>query len=175
MKIIVAVDKHWGIGKDNDLLFNLPLDMKHFKEQTLGKAVVMGSNTLRSLPQGKPLKNRVNIVLSTKDLNAGDEGCLDADRQGLICAKTLDELLAVLKNYPDDGLYVIGGASVYKQMLPYCDEAVVTKVDADGGAEAFFPDLDEADSWVLTNESEPTKDGEYYIKFCRYQNKERIR
>jgi ribonuclease J len=72
MKTIVAVDKKWGIGRKNDLLFNIPEDMKHFREITSGKTVVMGLNTLRSFPGGKPLKNRVNIVLSNEDIESQD-------------------------------------------------------------------------------------------------------
>jgi len=155
MKIIVAVDNKWGIGCENDLLFNLPLDMQHFKNATLNKTVVMGKNTLLSLPNGKPLKNRENIVLSTSKLD-GD----------FILVKSLEELLSITKN--KDDVFIIGGASVYELLLPYCDEAIITKVDADGGADCFFPNLDEHKDFVLSSEGEWINDGDYRIRFCRY-------
>jgi len=166
MKLIVAVDKNWGIGRNNDLLFSLPLDMKHFIKTTSGKVVVMGRNTLLSLPGGKPLKNRTNIVLSG---TGGIGECADGESKYLK-VDSIDTLLDVIKVFPPDDVFVIGGARVYKELLPYCCEAIVTKVDADGKAELFFPDLDNSTHWSLVNESEPVQDGEYEIKFCTYKN-----
>ena len=160
MKIIVAVDKNWGIGCENDLLFSLPLDMQHFKNTTLNKTVVMGRKTLESLPNGKPLKNRENIVLSKEGANDGD---------GFVLARSLEELLQIIKN--KDGVFIIGGASVYELLLPYCDEAIITRVDSEAKADCFFPNLDEHKDWSLDSESEPVKDGEYTIKFCKYIKK----
>jgi len=157
MKTIVAVDKNWGIGCENDLLFNLPLDMQHFRDSTLGKTVVMGKNTLLSLPNSKPLKNRQNIVLSAKGV----------DGEGFALVRSLDDLLEIVKG--KDDVYIIGGASVYELLLPYCDEAMITKVDADGGADCFFPNLDEHTDWKLESESEWINDGDYRIRFCVYK------
>jgi len=129
MKGIVAVDKNWGIGKQNDLLFSIPEDMAFFRKTTLNKVVVMGSRTLKSFPNAKPLKNRTNVVLS-KTIESAD---------GFILARNEAELREQLKSFADQDIFVIGGASVYKQMLPYCTEMLVTKVDADGLADTFIP------------------------------------
>ena len=159
MRAIVAVDKNWGIGRNNDLLFSIPEDMKFFRKTTLNKVVVMGGNTLRSFPNGNPLKNRTNIVLS-RTINRDD----------CTVVKSYEELFAVLKNYPTEEIFIIGGASVYKQMLLYCDEILVTKVDADGNADVFFENLDCADGFVLSEQSEEIEDNGYKIKFTVYKN-----
>ena len=120
MNIIVAVDKNWAIGKDNKLLVSIPADMKMFRQETTGKVVVMGRKTLESFPNGLPLKNRTNIVLTgNKDYNVKDA----------IIVHTVEELLEEIKKYPSEEVYCIGGDSVYKQLLPYCDTAHVTKID----------------------------------------------
>ncbi len=160
MKAIVAVDKKWGIGKKNDLLFTLPEDMKYFREKTLNKVVVMGSNTLKSFPNGKPLKNRTNIVL----FPGGEK------RDDCVVVESLDELSKELKKYPADDVFIIGGAMFYKTMLPYCSEVLVTKVDADGGAEVFYENLDEKENWSCVYESEPITSNGYEIKFTTYKN-----
>lgn len=160
MKAIVAVDKFWGIGKKNGLLFNLPADMAYFREKTLNKVVVMGSNTLKSFPNGKPLKNRVNIVL----FPGGEK------REDCTVVETLDEVFAEIKKYEPDDVFIIGGAMFYKTMLPYCSEVLVTKVDADGDAEVFYENLDKLDNWSLTSESEQVETNGYKIKFTVYKN-----
>lgn len=164
MNLIVAVDSKWGIGKKNDLLFHLKKDMKHFVEHTVGKTVVMGANTLRSFPGGLPLKNRTNIVLNP------DGELSDADEKGYILARSLPELFSILKNYPTEQVYVIGGAMMYHTLLPYCDTAYITKVNADGGAEVFHENLDVLHEWTLSEESAPEDDNGYEIKFCTYRN-----
>ena len=160
MRAIVVVDEHWGIGKKNDLLFRLPADMKHFRETTAGKVVVMGSNTLASFPEGKPLKNRTNIVLYPG--GAAREDCL--------IVQSLEELLAEVKKYPAEDVFVIGGAMLYRTLLPYCDGAIVTKAAADGGAEVFFENLDALDNWTCVSESEPQETNSIVIRFCTYAN-----
>lgn len=162
MKAIVAVDKKWGIGKKNDLLFSLPEDMKFFREKTLNKVVVMGSNTLKSFPNGKPLKNRTNIVL----FPGGEK------RDDCLIVQSLEELSSVLKNYNTDDVFIIGGAMFYKTMLPYCSEVLVTKVDADGGAEVFYENLDTLSNWSCVYESEVKEANGYNIKFTTYKNSE---
>lgn len=164
MKTIFAVDNKWGLGKKNDLLFSLKEDMRHFVAHTKGKTVVMGSNTLLSFPNGMPLKNRTNIVLNPN----GDDN--DALTKGYILAKSLDELFEILKNYDSEQTYVIGGAMMYRTLLPYCDTAYVTKVDADGGAEVFHENLDNLADWHLVEESEPISDNGYTIRFSTYKN-----
>ena len=161
MKAIVAVDKNWGIGKDNDLLFSLPADMAFFREKTLGKVVVMGSNTLKSFPGSRPLKNRTNIVLSSK-----------LEREDVTIVRDLEALKNLLKMYPSDDIYIIGGAMLYKTMLPYCEEVLVTKVDADGGAKVFFENLDKIPGWELSFTSEPIETNGYIINFTNYINTE---
>ena len=160
MKAIVAVDEKWGIGKKNGLLFDLPADMKFFRETTLGKTVVMGSNTLKSFPNGKPLKNRVNVVL----FHGGEK------RDDCVVVQDLGELSRELKKYPTDDVFIIGGAMFYKTMLPYCSEVLVTKVAADGGAEVFYENLDELPGWKCVYESEETETNGYRIKFTTYRN-----
>ncbi len=159
MKAILHADKEWGIGKNNDLMFSIPLDMKFFRETTINKVVVMGNNTLKSFPNGNPLKNRVNIVLSRT-----------ASRDDCIIVRSFDELFAELKKYDSDSVYVIGGASIYKALLPYCSEVLVTKVDATGGADSFFENLDENSDWKLIYESDPMETNGYTIKFTTYKN-----
>ena len=160
MKAIVAVDKKWGIGKKNDLLFSLPEDMKFFRGKTSGKVVIMGSNTLKSFPGGNPLKNRTNIVLYP----GGEK------RDDCIIVDSMDELKAELKKYNTDDVFVIGGAMFYKTMLPYCSEVLVTKVDADGGAEVFYENLDELDNWTCSYISDPVETNGYTIRFTTYLN-----
>ena len=157
---IVHVDKEWGIGKGNDMMFSLPKDMKFFRETTLGHTVVMGGKTLRSFPNGKPLKNRVNIVLS----------------RGQVCdecifVRSYEELKNEMKKRKNEDIFVIGGGEVYRELLPYCHGAFVTKVEAVGGAEVFFPNLDECPDFVCEEESEPMDDNGHQIRFARYVNK----
>lgn len=160
MKAIVAVDKKWGIGKRNGLLFELPADMKFFRETTSDKVVVMGSNTLKSFPGGKPLKNRINVVLYPE----GEK------RDDCIVVGSMDELKSELKKYEKEDVFVIGGAMFYKTMLPYCSEVLVTKVDADGEAEVFYENLDKKPEWKCVYESEETETNGYKIKFTTYKN-----
>ena len=116
MNIIVAADQNWGIGKDNKLLVSIPADMKMFREETSGKVVVMGRKTLESFPNGLPLKNRVNIVITKNP---------DYDAKGATVVHSIEEALEEVKKYPTEDVYCIGGDSIYAQMLPYCDVAHV--------------------------------------------------
>ncbi len=157
---IVHADREWGIGKGNDMMFSLPKDMKFFRERTTGHVVVMGGKTLRSFPGQKPLKNRVNVVLT----------------RGQVCdecvlVRSYEELKAALKAREKEEIYIIGGGELYRELLPYCHEALVTKVDAVGGAEVFFPNLDTHPDFVCVDEGEPVEDNGYSIRFTRYQNK----
>ena len=163
MKAIVAVDKKWGIGKNNDLLFSLPEDMKFFREKTSGKTVCMGYNTLLSFPGSKPLKNRVNIVLAPEGV----------ERDDCIIVHTLEDLSKEVNKYDD--VFVIGGAMFYKTMVPYCDEVYVTKVDADGEATVFYPNLDEMENYTEVYSSEPLESNGYTIRFTTYKNSNPIK
>lgn len=160
MKAILHADKEWGIGKSNSLMFRIPADMKFFKETTTGNVVVMGSNTLKSLPGGKPLKDRTNIVLYP----GGDK------RADCTVVNSLGELFTEIKKYDGNRVYVIGGAMMYKTLLPYCSEALVTKVDAVGGADVFFENLDKNKNFELIYESEPVETNGFEIRFTTYKN-----
>ncbi len=165
MKAIVAVDIKWGIGKNNDLLFSIPEDMKFFREKTANKVVCMGYNTLLSFPNSKPLKNRVNIVLAPNDV----------ERDDCIIVHSLDELFTELKKYNDDDIFVIGGAMFYRTMVDYCSEVYVTKVDADGEATVFYPNLDEKDNFSLVYTSNDVYSNNYKINFTTYKNNSPIK
>lgn len=159
---ILNCDKKWGIGKKNGLLFSLPLDMKFFRETTKGHVVCMGENTLLSFPGSKPLKNRTNIVLS-KDENHNYEGVVNVH--------DFNEFLKMISEYSKkDDVFIIGGASIYNQTLPYVDEVLLTKVNDDGGAEVFFTNLDEHPDFECVEESEPILDSNIEIKFTKYKN-----
>lgn len=145
MNLIAAVDKNWAIGLGNKLLVSIPQDMKYFRETTKDKIVVMGRKTLESFPGGQPLKNRVNVVM-TKDKNYSTNG--------IVLAHSLEEMLAELKKYPSEDIYVIGGETIYRQLLPYCDKAYITKIDHAYGADTYFPDLDEDPQWKMTKVSD---------------------
>lgn len=160
MKAILHADKEWGIGKSNSLMFRIPADMRFFRETTAGNVVVMGLNTLKSFPGGKPLKNRTNIVLS--DIGGQIENC--------IVVSSLEELLREIQKYDPDKVFVIGGAMTYKLLLPYCSEVLVTKVDAVGGADAYFENLDKNPGFALVYESDPVETNGYSIKFTTYKN-----
>ncbi|MBQ3234867.1 MAG: dihydrofolate reductase [Clostridia bacterium] len=160
MKSIVAVDKKWGIGKNNDLLFSLKEDMKFFREKTNGKVVCMGYNTLLSFPGSKPLKNRTNIVLAPAGVTRDD----------CTVVYTLEELSKELSKYDTNEVFVIGGAMFYKTMVDYCSEIFVTKVDADGDATVFYPNLDEKSNFEMAYSSEPIEDNGYTIRFTTYKN-----
>lgn len=162
MNLIVAVDKNWGIGKGNKLLVSIPADMKLFQQETMGKIVVMGRKTLESFPGGMPLVNRTNIVLTqNKDYRA----------KGALVVHDLEELLAKLANYPTQDIYVIGGDSVYRQMLPHCDTAHVTKIDFAYEADAYFPNLDAMDEWEITASSEEQTYFDLEYTFVKYERK----
>ena len=159
MNLIAAVDKNWAIGKNNELLVSIPNDMKMFRQMTTGKVVVMGRKTLESFPNGLPLKNRVNIVL-TKNQNY--------QVKGAIIVHSVEEVLEELKKYDSEDVYVIGGEQIYRQMLPYCDTAHMTKIDHAYEADAYFPNLDEKEEWKITAISdEQYFDLEYY--FVKYE------
>ncbi len=162
MKLIVAVDKNWGIGKSNGLLFSIPEDMNFFRKTTTGKVVCMGYNTLLSFPGSKPLKNRVNIVLAPDGV----------ERDDCIIVHTLGKLFKTLENYDTDDVFVIGGGMFYRTMYPYCDEAYITKVEADGGATVFFDNLDKLPNWSYTALEEPVTSNGLKLTFTLYKNSE---
>ena len=140
MKLVVAVDQEWGIGNKGDLLARVRADLLHFKELTLGKTVILGSNTLATFPGGKPLKNRKNLVLNPS---------ADYHVEGATVVHSLDELFFYTEAHPEEDFFVIGGASVYRQLLPFCDVAYVTKFQKSFPKDVYFENLDESTDWVL--------------------------
>ena len=156
MQAIVCVDNNWGIGKDNKLLFHLPEDMAFFREKTLNKTVVMGRNTFQSLPDSRPLKNRTNIVL-------GENFSLKKPVRGdFFAVPTLEELFTVLEFFNTDDIFVIGGASIYEALLPYCSKVFLTRVDAGSDADRFFPNLDCLPTWSLESVSPTVEDNHFF-------------
>lgn len=162
MNLIAAVDKNWGIGKNNRLLVRIPEDMKSFQRLTTGKVVVVGRKTLETFPGGQPLKNRTNIVLTANP---------NVKVKGAVVVHSVEELLEELKKYDSRDVYIAGGESVYRQMADLCDTAYITKIDYEYLADAWFPNLEEQEGWELTADSEEQTyfDLEYY--FLKYERK----
>ena len=166
IKGIVSVSAvNWGIGKNNGLLFNIPADMKFFRETTKHNIVVMGKATYDSLPK-RPLPGRVNVVLWDK---ATSLDCLDS----CITFNAFEQLLNFVRILSKEyDVFICGGASVYKLFLPYYDEVLVTKVDAeDKEATAFFPNLDEEDSYCISEELGGGEDGGLSYTFLKYKRR----
>lgn len=162
MNLIVAADRNWGIGRKGRLLVTIPNDHKFFREETMGKVVVYGRKTLQTFPQGMPLRGRVNIVLS-RDTSFGVKGAETVH--------SLEELKKALKPYPSADIYCIGGESIYRQLLPWCDTAHVTRIDQNYEADAFFPDLDRDPCWKMTADSDEQTYFDIAYTFCRYERK----
>ena len=166
MNAIVAVDKNWGIGKNNDLLVHLPTDLKYYKEKTLGKCVIFGQRTLESLPGGRPLPKRDHIILSD------DPNYEVTSREGFACdvCHTKGEVLAKAAEYQAAGEEVIvcGGASIYELFLEDCDGFYVTMIDHSFDADRFFQNLDEM-GLAVTWESEPMCENGYRFCFRKYE------
>lgn len=164
MNLIVAVDNNWAIGYQHELLIRIPNDHKHFREETIGKVVVLGRKTLETFPQGLPLKNRTNIILSTNQ---------DFQVKDAIVVHSVEELLEELKKYADEDIYIIGGDSVYRQLLPYCNVAHVTKIDHEYQADAYFPNLDQDEEWEITADSDEQTYFDIPYQFIKYERKSR--
>lgn len=162
MNAIAAVDANWAIGNKNRLLTSIPADMKFFREKTMGHVVVMGRKTLESFPNGLPLKNRVNIVLTAN--------CSYKVKDAVI-VHTKEELLEELKKYDSNELYVIGGGSIYEMLIPYCDTAYITKIDHAYAADTYFPNLDQMDDWEMTEVSEEQTCFDLEYVFAKYERK----
>ena len=162
MKLIVAVDKNWAIGKNNKMMWSIPADMRFFREKTTGHVVVMGRKTLESFPNGLPLKQRTNIVLS-RDKNYQVKGTL--------VMHTTEELLEHLKGYAPEEIFIIGGESIYRMLLDQCDTAYVTKIDYIYEADTYVPNLDELPEWEITKESEEQTYFDLEYRFLTYQKR----
>lgn len=161
MNLIVAVDENWGIGNEGELLCHLSGDLKYFKETTMGHAVVMGRTTLESLPGKRGLPGRRNIVITRqKDFRA--ERVDDV-------AGSIPEALTLLKD--DPGAFVIGGAQIYEQMLPYCDTCYVTRILQAFPADRFFPDLEASGEFDITWESDIQEENGIRYQWVKYERK----
>lgn len=164
MNLIVAVDNNWGIGYQNQLLVRIPADHRFFRDETLHKAVIMGRKTLETFPAGQPLKQRLNVILS-RDPNFKIK---DAH-----IVHSIEEALKAVQDYKSEDIYIIGGASVYQQMLEYCDVAHVTKIDYEYVADTYFPNLDQDKNWIITGESDEQTYHDLTYTFYRYERKKK--
>lgn len=158
MNLIVAVDRKYGIGKDNKLLARIPADMAYFKEKTMGKTIVMGSSTYMSFPK-RPLPNRENLVLTTRP----------EEYPEVKCFPSVGEFFEYIRGNDDD-VFVCGGSTVYLQLLPYCKKAYVTHIDEEFDSDTFFPILSELPNWKKVEESEAVESNGYKITFAVYEN-----
>ena len=162
MNMIVAVDNNWAIGCRNNLLVRIPADHKNFRQETTGKVVVLGRKTLETFPQGMPLANRTNIILSSNP---------DYRVKGATVVHSREELDGELKKYKTEDVYIIGGESVYRMMLPQCNVVHVTKIDHEYEADTYFPDLDQDGEWEITEESEEQTYFNLPYCFVKYERK----
>ena len=159
MKIILAVDQNWGIGKDNEMLFHLKKDLKHFRDLTIGNIVIMGRSTYESI--GKALANRDNLVLTrNKDYKLDDA----------LIFNNIDDLLAYL-NGKSKEVFVIGGSQIVDLLLPYCDEAIITKIFDQRPADTYLHNFDLDNDFEITNESEIFEENEIKFKYVTYRRK----
>ena len=159
MNLIAAVDRNWGIGKNGRLLAAIPQDQRLFRDETLGKIIIMGRKTLESLPGKKPLYGRTTIVLSRNP---------EYQAKGALCAGSVEEALRMAGRYRQEDVFVAGGEEIYRAFLPYCDTAHVTAIDYSYEADAYFPNLDEDSQWVMDLETEEYTYFDICYSFKRY-------
>ena len=176
MKAIAVVDRNLAIGKDGDLLFRLPSDLAHFKAETLGGIVIMGRKTLESMPGGRPLPGRHTLVLS----RSMEPGLWVREKKGkkwlfgvFAAAEALLDFLDIpaegILSADDRNIAVCGGEQIYRQLLPYCSELVLTEVDAEAGeADAHFPDFRDEGCWRVTAEGSPVEENGLTYRIRRY-------
>lgn len=159
MNLIAAVDKNWAIGRKGRLLVSIPNDQKHFREETMGKVVVLGRKTLATFPQGMPLAGRTNIILSRNP---------SFRVKGAQVVHSLDELKMALAPFPSRDVYCVGGESIYRQLLPWCDTAHITMIDQNYEADAYFPNLDREPGWKITADSDEQTYFDIAYTFFKY-------
>ena len=162
MNAIVVVDRNWAIGRDGGLLFSLPTDMKRFRSLTIDGTVILGRKTLDSFPGGRPLPRRRNIVITRN---------VDFDRQGCEIVPSPQAALELATGTEADKLWIIGGGSVYAQMLPYCREAIVTKVYTAPVSDTFFPNLDADPNWTAVETLQRGEENGIAYEMIRYVRK----
>lgn len=163
MNLITAVDKNWGIGKNNQLLDHIPEDMKFFRQTTKGKAVIMGKNTFLSFPNEQPLPNRLNIVL-TRDKSFNREGIV-------VCDNLQSAIEWAKESYADEDIFIIGGDSVYRQAEPFCRVAYITKIHKAYDADRFMVNLDEIEAWKVETEEDVKTEKGLELTFVKYVRK----
>lgn len=162
MNLIAAVDKNWAIGKKGNLLVNIPADQELFRRETMGKVIVMGRKTFESLPGGQPLYGRTNVVLTHDP---------DYKPKGTTVFHSLEETMTFLSQFSAKDVYIIGGAEIYEQFLPYCDAADITYIDYTYEADTWFPNLDRDPEWEITAESDEQTYFDLCYEFRRYERK----
>lgn len=163
MILIFAVDSNWNIGYDGDMLFKISEDLKRFRSLTEENIIIMGRKTFESLPDKKPLPNRINIIISKdKDYQVEDTTVV----------RSLEELILLLKELnPNNEMenFVIGGGNIAKQMISYCNKAYITKIfKAFEDADTFIPNLDLDNEWKIVKESEVYQQEDLYYKYVDY-------
>lgn len=173
LEIIAAVDRNWGIGYKNHLLFHSKKDMSCFRQHTMGNIVIMGRKTLESFPEGAPLAGRTNIVLTRNELAEQKKercGGYISGNTGtrLVPAGSVHEARKLAENFPGK-VYIIGGGEIYKEFLPLVSTAHITQFEAEGKADTFFPDLAADPEWKRVSVSKEFWEGEVSFRFCRYE------
>ena len=163
MELIVAVYDDWGIGADGTQPIALSADRKFFLETTRGALVIAGRRTIEDFPGKKPLPGRVNVVLTRGN----------TEYPGFTLCRSPQEALALAKEA--GRAMVIGGGSVYRQMLPYCDTAYVTRVHANPQSDTFFPNLDEDEDWSLTETLQSGEEHGIRYEMLLYKRKNAIK
>ena len=182
MNCIAAVDASWGIGKGGQLLVSIPQDMKYFRQVTANKVLIMGRKTLESFPGGKPLRGRINIVISRNPHSLNEEFIRVREEESIseamkrvgpgqaIVLTSPAEALAAAALFDEEDVFVIGGGSIYREFLPYCRRAYITKIDYRYSADTYFPNLDEDPSWILESEGEEQTAFDLIYTFTVYRN-----
>ncbi len=160
MELVVNVTENWAIGKGGDQLVYISADLKRFRQLTTGKTVILGRKTLATFPGGRPLKNRTNLILSASGLTV----------EGAEVFPDLNSLLERLKGMDTDLISVIGGASVYEALLPYCHKAHVTVTYGDYEADTFFPNLDRMENWSVTEAGDLLEEDGISFRYVTYVN-----
>lgn len=164
MNLIVAVDENWAIGNKGELLVRIPNDQKMFRNHTVGKVIVLGRKTMDTFPQGRPLPKRTNIILSRNP---------EYEVKDAVVVHSVDALLKEVQEYPSEDVYIIGGDSIYSQLLPYCDTAYVTWIEESYEADSYFPNLDKDPEWEMTEESEENTYFDITYYFRKYERKKK--
>ena len=159
MELIVAVYDDWGIGKDGTQPIALSADRKFFRETTRGATVIVGRRTVADFPGQKPLPGRVNVVLSRSTAEIPGFTLCNSPEEAVQLTKTVERAM------------VIGGGSIYRQMLPYCDTAYVTKVHTVPESDTYFPNLDADPQWYLEQVLQSGEENGIAYEMCRYRKK----